>query len=102
MTENEAKDILRVTGWNRAEEGDIEGVEAIDIAMSALEEIQSYRAIGTIEEFKVLKEKNEPKKPIRVSDYTLFELWHCPSCTTYVAIDTCCCEKCGQRLNWSE
>lgn len=50
MTENEAKDILRIIGFNRAEEGDVEDCEAIDVAMNALEEIQAYRAIGTVED----------------------------------------------------
>lgn len=29
--------------------------------ISCLEELEQYRAIGTVEEFKALKEKNEPK-----------------------------------------
>lgn len=37
-------------------------VEAFETAIHALSEIQQYRAIGTIDEFKALKEKNEPKK----------------------------------------
>lgn len=36
--------------------------KALDMAIQALEEIQQYRAIGTVEEFKSLKKKNEPKK----------------------------------------
>lgn len=35
---------------------------AVDEAIQALEEIQQYRAIGTIEEFKDLKEKSVAKK----------------------------------------
>ncbi len=31
---------------------------------NAIEEIQQYRAIGTVEEFKALKEKNVAKKPL--------------------------------------
>lgn len=57
MTENKVRDVLRIIGWNRAEEGDAEGCKAIDMAMNALEEIQRYREIGTVEEFKDLKEK---------------------------------------------
>lgn len=56
MTEEGAKQILRdyrvVTG------GFIDLREAIDIAIKALEEIQAYRAIGTVEEFKDLKERS--------------------------------------------
>lgn len=54
MTENEAIKQLQV-GYL----GDTEDlVQAKHIAIKALEEIQQYRAIGTIEEFKALKEKN--------------------------------------------
>ena len=38
--------------------------EARDMAIQALEEVQQYRAIGTIEEFKALKEKNETLKAL--------------------------------------
>lgn len=37
---------------------DQEHVNAICLAIKALEEVQQYRAIGTVEEFKALKEKN--------------------------------------------
>lgn len=76
--------------------------EVSEIAIKALEEIKQYRAIGTIEEFKALKEKNEPKKPIRNDECT------CPSCGTHneiikkrrntVAFDTVYCWHCGQAL----
>lgn len=44
--------------------------------------LEEYRAIGTIEELKDLKEKNEPKKPIpnkplEEGDYIK---WACPNC----------------------
>lgn len=43
-----------------------EGFEELDNAgaeiIGYLEEIQEYKAIGTVEEFKALKEKDEPKK----------------------------------------
>lgn len=59
MTESEAKEILVDI------EKDIFGgsiPEALDMAVQALEEIQSYRAIGTVEEFKDLKEKEEQRQ----------------------------------------
>ena len=36
----------------------------IDYVVKSLKKIAEYEDIGTIEEFKALKEKNEPKKPI--------------------------------------
>lgn len=66
------------------------------------DELEQYRAIGTIEEFKALKEKDKPKKPIRKpnADMTHEEVT-CPSCGRYVSDYTnevyC---KCRQKLDW--
>ena len=57
MTENEAKEILLQIAYDG--EYPIGSSEAFSIAIQALEEIQQYRAIGTIEEFKALKVENE-------------------------------------------
>lgn len=61
MTENEAQDMLD-RFWEFAICGEEEKVdilknvtEAVNIAIQALEEIQQYRAIGTVEEFKNAK-----------------------------------------------
>lgn len=58
MTENEAKNVLDNV-WDFAISADDESGDilekAIDIANKALEEIQQYRAIGTIEYFKLLQ-----------------------------------------------
>ncbi len=62
----------------------------------ALEEIQSYRAIGTVEEFKALKEKAEPKKP----DYQ-WEHEKCPGCGSFHVFGRYCSE-CGQKLDWGK
>ena len=57
MTEKEALEILN----NECE--DISKVQiALRVARNSLEEIQSYRTIGTVEEFKALKEKEEQRK----------------------------------------
>lgn len=76
--------------------------ESVDIAIQALEEVRQYRAIGTVEELETLKEKTEPKKPIRN------DLCTCPACGTHnevikkrrntVVRDTVCCWHCGQAL----
>lgn len=67
----------------------------------------AYRAIGTIEEFKVLKEKNTPKKPNQVSkamdkDKFVGLIGICPNCGSIVAEDNFVCEDCLQVLDWSE
>ena len=56
-------------------------------------ELEQYRAIGTIEEVKVLKEKSEPKKPII---HGLGQRY-CPICKCGGA-DHFYCARCGQKL----
>lgn len=65
MTENEAKLILdvRISRFDHA--GDVN--EALEIAKQALEEIQQYREIGTVEECREAVEKQKPKKPIPIN-----------------------------------
>ena len=52
MTENEAINVLQL---NKPFTASKEANNAIEMAIQALEEIQQYRAIGTVEEFKVFK-----------------------------------------------
>ena len=59
------------------------------------DEVLKYRAIGTIEEFKALKEKNEPKKPIDKIMYL-----ECPTCGDVGILDCGYCSVCGQKLDW--
>lgn len=59
MTENKAVELLeyiRETGNGEAPYVGCAQNIAIDMAIQALTEIQKYRAIGTVEEFKALKE----------------------------------------------
>lgn len=70
--------------------------EAVEILLQAFEEVEQYRAIGTIEEFKALKEKSLEKK--------VDEEYCCPICHTCgmdddgIAGDYC--TNCGQKLDW--
>lgn len=85
MTENEIFDAMLDNAW---EEHD---------------ELLAYRAIGTIEEFKALKEKAEPKKPISIDVWG--EYWKCPTCGKYVVDNWGCkykyCRECGTKFDWS-
>lgn len=75
-----------------------------DLMDKVIEELTEYRAIGTVEELKVLKEKNEPKKV--ADDISFFK---CPSCgsgeieefyETGGSNKHNYCPKCGQKLDW--
>ena len=94
MTENEA---IKVINDKYETFFALSTTNVFDIAMAtaikALEEIQQYRAIGTVEEVKVLKEKSEPKKPII---HGLGQRY-CPICKCGGA-DHFYCARCGQKL----
>lgn len=106
MTENEALDklnnlhykIVHTSFCNKVYESEI---EALCMAKDCLKEIQQYRAIGTIEEFKDLKEKSVAKKP-RFYAHN----YYCTECGNLVGNNEfewqrfLYCDKCGQKLDW--
>lgn len=80
--------------------------KALITALKSLDEIQQYRAIGTVGKFKALNEKNVAKKPIRSA--TSMYGWDCPNCKDYVYNEYWDedikpprrCDVCGQALDW--
>lgn len=60
-------------------------------AISALEEIQQYRAIGTASEFAELKEKATAKSPTYQGEHE-----KCPTCGSFCIGEYCI--KCGQMI----
>lgn len=115
MTENEIKNAIRTINAKLEEalerEKETEGTEDTVIwhmvgndykcAIKALEEIQQYRAIGTVEECREARERQIPKKLIHGG------LYACPNCHTVMLQGAFeakgkCCKECGQVLDWSE
>ena len=105
MTENEIKNTKE---WfeDFIEAYALSNQETIEFkkAVACLEELQQYRAIGTVEEFKALKEKSVAKKV--TDDISLFR---CPSCgsgeieefyETGSSNKHNYCPDCGQKLDW--
>ena len=75
-----------------------------DIIENLFEEIQQYRAIGTVSEFRELKEKATAKKPIKTY-YSGMPTFLCPVCEEEVCEGQKFCDECGQavmKLDWSE
>lgn len=83
--------------------------ESLKTAISALEEIQQYREIGTVEECREAMEKRKPKKPYHEEwigiDGVPYDLCPNPNCrkniyTTSSKISYC--EHCGQAITWDK
>lgn len=74
--------------------------EVARVAISALEEIQQYRKIGTVEECREAVEKQKPKKPHR--NYKKFSGLWC-KCGWYLGQKQCLdikyCPNCGQAID---
>lgn len=59
--------------------------EALDVAIKALEEVQQYHQIGTVEECREAVEKQTAKKPDYEGDgfsdgQLVYDTWICPCC----------------------
>ena len=113
MTENEAIKELKEAIECCTSGEDEHFKEALGMGILAIEEIQQYRAIGTIEEFKDLKEKSVAKKPIysdfddNGDDEIIPYKAICPTCGIEFEFGSWNEEEnhhcsCGQRINWVE
>lgn len=111
MTEKGAIEYLEITKAC-SEDGSVGELQKqmCDITIKALEEIQQYREIGTVEECRAAVEKRKPKK---VNNRKLLRLFDgrpyciqgdCPMCGCYgiKSNRTDYCPACGQKLDWSE
>ncbi len=111
MTESEAKLILnvRISRFDHADDVNM----ALEVAKKALEEIQQYHEIGTVEECREARERQIAKKPDKRADkYTdLVHHYWCPVCGRYfgqagihnaILFDKPKYCACGQAIDWSE
>lgn len=116
MTENEAIkeletsiDLAKMCTQNYERKNEIQGYE---MAIQALEEVQKYRKIGTVEECRAWKEKQNAKKIISFDYNNGTVNYGCPVCKRKIIskIDGkwCVgtfneyCDRCGQKLDWSD
>ena len=104
MTENEAIARIRYridTATDIAGNGvDGKAFEDMEMAIKALEEIQQYRAIGTVEECRMAKERLIPKKAIIGKVFKTMGYYQCPICGGLLMRDEKFCNDCGQRIEW--
>lgn len=79
-----------------------------DAAIEALEEVQQYRQIGTVDECRKAKEKQTPQSPTYEGDgywngQLIYDTWVCPCCGQTYEVDYDnyeYCPKCGQHIDW--
>lgn len=93
------------------ETGVIETLAALNTAIKALEEIQKYREIGSVEWCREAVEKQIPKRPRLNSRHRFLskDTYTCPRCGN-VRLEEYAnerqnnnfCWNCGQALDWSE
>ena len=84
--------------------------ESLDMAIKALEEVQQYRQIGTVEECREAVEKQNGKKPDYEGDgyadgQLIYDTWICPNCEKRYEVDYddyAFCPDCGQKIDWKE
>lgn len=84
-----------------------DSLEVLHIAITALEEIQQYRAIDTVEECRKALERMKPKSPTYDGDgYApdgtfVWDEWLCPNCGSRYEVDFDeydHCPNCGQAI----
>lgn len=113
MTENEAIkeletsiDLAKMCIQNCERKREIQGYE---MAIKALEEVQQYRKIGTVEECREAAEKQKAKKPDYEGDgysdgQLVYDTWICPCCGQHYEVDYDdydYCPECGQHIDKS-
>lgn len=77
--------------------------EASKLAIKALEEIQQYREIGTVDECREARERQERKKPNgRYKTRYIWDSAYCPVCGCGITARWNFCQSCGQAIDWSE
>ena len=70
----------------------------------AVERLAMYETIGTVSEFRELKEKATAKKPIDVRYFAEagYSIGLCPTCNSGINSEFKYCGDCCQKLDWSE
>ena len=125
-------DIEKAIEWQKAFKKTYNGmpqevVYACDFTIAALEELQQYRQIGTVDECRAAREKQIPKEPeiIEAQSQGLIgdgthtdkvsyqsDAYECTKCGSFLGFKTDCCDdehyqdsfcsSCGQKFKWGD
>lgn len=84
------------TNTNRDDEECRKNIQVLTKINGVLQEIQKYRAIGTVEECQEVMEKQKTKKY-----KTINMVRHCSGCDCQIKAWYTFCPLCGQAIDWS-
>lgn len=78
-------------------------IHACKCAISAMQELQQYQQLGTLEEVQEAVEKQRAKKATNIRGDKM-KFCTCPSCEKRITNveGGNYCQNCGQKLDWSE
>ena len=118
MTENEIIEILDDI-WTFWHEPTDEERLAANKAIDLIQELQQYRAIGTVKECREARERQIGKKPVKYVRQGLDndgnsiswqeDCYECPTCGSFLGYVSDCedeqyqdgyCRNCGQAISW--
>ena len=74
------------------------------VATLAMQELQEYKKLGTLEEVREAVERKQEKQVINISKGKELRFITCPICSRRISNveGGNYCQTCGQNLNWSE
>lgn len=111
MKEWQAIDLIKKIKNVETAERYIDRHKAFGMAIKALEEIQQYRAIGTVEECREARERQRAKVPNIWGDgyddegNMIYDMYDCPNCGKSYEVDYDnykFCPNCGQAIERSD
>ena len=78
--------------------------KAITFAISAMQELQEYKQLGTLEEVRDAVERQKEKQVINIGKGDILRFGTCPICNRRISNveGGNYCQNCGQKLNWTE
>lgn len=72
--------------------------DVYEFVINSLEELEQYRAIGTVEECREARERQRVKDIIHNPDSGVDEDWLCPTCGKFCSPYSKHCQNCGQSV----
>lgn len=104
MTESEAKHILEEVKIldDSMYQYNMNYLNALDVTIKSLEEIQQYRVIGTVEECREARKRYTEIKPIKGKAFKTIGYYQRSVCRCLLMQYEKFCDNCGQKLDWSE